>query len=163
MMKNRTRRQTERALLGSVLTEPKIFAAPEVTELLPADFSVVGHREIWRAMRVLFSAGKPITPADVEAEMKAAGAHDLSELAGIATAASLESALAALANEAASERAIADALAVRRMGENLELAEQLQELADKAKVWPPMLRSFFCEGFRRLVAAFCGVELAGAH
>lgn len=145
------------------MAEPKIFAAPEVTELLPADFSVAGHREIWRAMRVLFGAGKPIIPADVEAEMKSAGAHDLAELAGIATAASLESALAELASEAAIERAIEDALAVRRMGENLELADQLHELADKAQVWPPARRSFFCEVFRGLVATFCGPTLAGAH
>lgn len=163
MKRNRTRRQTERALLGSVLTKPEIFAAPELAALLAADFSVVGHREIWRAMRALYSAGKPILPADVEAEMKAAGAHDLAELAGLATAVSLESALAELVGEAAIARAIEDALAVRRMGENLELADQLHELADKAQVWPPARRSFFCEVFRELVATFCGPSLAGAH
>lgn len=75
----------------------------------------------------------------------------------------MERALAELAGEAAIGRAIEDALAVRRMGENLELADQLHQLADKAQVWPPARRSFFCEVFRGLVATSCGPSLTGAH
>lgn len=157
-----TRRQAERTVLGSVLASPALLDAPELAALQLADFGAEGYRQIWRAIRALRAESRFIVPEDVRAEMERAGAVDLSELAGIATARDLATALADLLREAMPEQALADAISLRHGGQNLQLADRLDELSDVAKGWPPTTRSFFCEALDALAAMFCA-PLAGAH
>lgn len=157
-----TRRQTERALLGTALVHPEILNANGFPPLLPEDFGCNGHRTIWRAVQGLLVESRPVTPDAVSAEMEHAGCADLAELGGIATEPDLHSALAALAREADPSSAIDHGNIVRAIADNGRLAEQLGDLADQAKAWPPLARSFFCNAFSELVDWFCGPAYAGA-
>jgi DnaB-like helicase N terminal domain len=157
-----TRRQTERALLGATLVTSEILDSPELALLQPEHFSVPGHREIWRAVRALRATGHDVTPQYVQAEMERAGAADLADLFGISTANDLHSALIAIQKDADHEGAIEHAIAVRQIGENLTLVDQLEELSDAAKAWPPTARSFFCQAFDALATMFC-TRLVGAR
>jgi DnaB-like helicase N terminal domain len=151
-----TRRQTERALLGSAMSTPEILDRPELALLHPEHFSVPGHREIWRAVRALRTEANDITPEAVQTQMYRFGADDLANLFGISTAPVLLSALSAIEKEADRDHAIDYARTVLAMGENLKLVDQLEELSDAAKAWPPTARAVFCDAFDSLAAVFSG-------
>lgn len=152
-----TRRQTERALLGSAMSTPEILDRPELALLHPEHFSVPGHREIWRAVRSLRTGANAITPEAVQTQMyQFCVDDDPSNLFGISAAPVLLSALSAIEREADRDHAIDYARTVLAMGENLKLVDQLEELSDAAKAWPPTARSVFCEAFDSLAAVFSG-------
>jgi replicative DNA helicase len=159
----KTRRQAERALIGAVLLHPAVLDQPGFPPVASADFGAAAHRHIWQAIRTIRAQSRSITPDDVIAEMEAAGAADLSELAGIATALDLRNAIAALALDADPDRVVDHANAVTDMADNLRLADELDVILDRAKVWPPTARSFFCQVFEGLASLFCGPQLAGAR
>lgn len=157
-----TRRRTERALLGSAMSTPEILDRPELLLLHPEHFSLPGHREIWRAVRALRTGANDITPESVQTQMYLfCDDNDPASLLGISTAPVLLSALSAIEKEAEHEYAIDHARTVLAMRENLKLVDQLEELSDAAKAWPPTPRSVFCEAFDSLAVACCEALVGG--
>jgi replicative DNA helicase len=145
----KTRRQTERAILGTVLAEPGRVA--DFDGLEPDDFGAAGYRAIWCAVVALRLESAPLTIAAVAAWMRRAGT-ELADLGGISTEADFESALAALVPEAEPEHAVEYSRGVRAMAANQRLAERLTELAKQANVWPPQDPSFYHEALEGLRA-----------
>jgi len=128
----------ERAVVGSVLSEPQLWA--ELEGLLTAeDFSVAAHAVAWSAFGSLKAKGWPVDLQTMATELRATG--KLEAVGGVEALADLQAEIATTANAGYYARTVRDRSIRRRLAKGLQTAlAQLQGTAETEAVLDKTMR-----------------------